>query len=142
MVDHEIPGAVPPERPKLVDRIREVAGAVPRKSIVVPEWDGVELFFTPMTIGDMRAVDERKPKDLHDKNLILLIMKAKYEDGRAAFTMGDKNYLETEADYIVVQRVATFMYNVAMPEGKTDREMVDGQKAVLAERPTSGSATS
>lgn len=136
------PEPVAPAAPvaRLVDRIRE-KNSDGRKSIIVPEWDGVELFFSRMTIGDMRSVKDRSPKDDYDRNLMLLIHKARYADGSPAFTMGDKHYLETEADLPVVQRVIGFMFTVAMPPGSTDAGMVAEKKKEIEGTPTASSVT-
>ena len=73
------------ERP--IDRVRQAYGGATR-SMKVPEWGGLELFFGPLTTADMEAVDARDPKSSYDRNLILLIYKAKDADGKPLFGMG------------------------------------------------------
>ena len=96
----------------------------------MPEWDNMDLYFGPMTVADIEAIEERDPKSGHERNLILLVHKAKNADGKPLFQMGDVHHLKTEADWIVLQRVFAFMFETALSPEEA-REKIDSD-------PTSG----
>lgn len=106
---------------KPIDRIRK-AYRDRRRSIEVPEWDGLELFFSPLTTADVAAADDRMQdrdgkepaKHRHERNIYLLIATAELEDGSPAFRLGDKAFLMTEAEYAVIQRLVGFLYSTSM----------------------------
>jgi hypothetical protein len=81
----------------------------------------------------MQYVEAREPKDTWERDLILLIHKAQDEDGGPLFAIGDKHYLLTEADFVVVRRVVNFMFLTAM----TNKEDQEEARAQVATDPTS-----
>lgn len=105
---------------KAIDIIRR-ASRSERKCIEVPEWEGLKLYFAKLTTADVQSVAERNPKDVIERNMYLMIAKAQDEDGAPAFELGDRHFLNSEADFLVVQRVVNFMFesaSVTMDEAK------------------------
>src|SRR5512143_1272294 len=94
--------------PRAIDVIRQ-STTDQRRSIVVPEWNNLELFFSRLTSSDIASVADRDPKSPQERDLLLLMRKARDRDGRPVFQMGDLHYLMTEADWFVLQKVVTFM---------------------------------
>lgn len=109
---------------RAIDKIRASYNAAQRQ-LVVPEFDGLELFFSRLTTADMQAVLAREPKDSYEQDLVLLIHKAKDAEGKPAFQMGDLHYLKTEADYVVLRRIIGFMYEAAMLTEKEAKEQIE-----------------
>lgn len=101
-----------PQQPRAIDVIRRCS-VEQRRSIKVPEWEGLELFFGKITVADMQAVEEREPKTPQERNVILVIHKAQDKAGKPVFSFGDMHYLVTEADFVVLQRVWNFMFESA-----------------------------
>jgi len=97
---------------KAIDAIRS-AQSNSIRSLVVPEWGDLELFFTKLTIADQEAVEAREPKTPYDRQILMVIHKARDGEGAPLFQMGDAHYLKTEADFLVFQRVVKFMYETA-----------------------------
>jgi hypothetical protein len=114
-----------------IDQIR-AAFRRAKRSLAMPELGGLVFWFGPVTPADMQAVEDRKPKDHHDRNLILLIHKAESETGKPLFQMGDLHYLKTECDYVVLQKVVNFMFDTI-----TDEEA----KTAVETDPTSASVS-
>ena len=63
----------------------------------------------PVTIGDMKWAEARKPKTEYDHNLYLIIRKAKDANGTPLFQVGDKQSLETEVSMAGLIRVVQAM---------------------------------
>lgn len=120
------------ESPRAIDRIRSASTAARRK-IVVPEWGNLELYFDRLTVSDMEAITDQEPKSTFDRNIRLLVHKAKDADGKPVFSSGDVVYIKTEADYLIVQRVIGFMFETAYGT-------VEEAKEQLREDPISDSA--
>lgn len=110
-----------------IDRVRQAYGGATR-SLKIPEWEGMELFFGPLTTADMEAVEERNPKNTYDRNIVLLIHKAKDSEGKPLFGMGDKTYLRVEGDFVVLQRIISFMFGTTFD--------LDAAKKEVEENPT------
>jgi len=106
-----------PEAPtftRAVDQIRHFS-ARDRQSITIPEWGDLTFYFTKLTVNDWEGVSERDPKTPLERNMLLLALKAQGEDGKPVFQMGDMHALRSEADFTVVQRLITFMFQSSMP---------------------------
>ena len=124
-----------------IDMVRQ-SYASARRSIVIPEWAGLELFFFPLTTADQEAIEARMrdeegliPEDRSlDKRIYLVIAKAQLEDGTPAFKFGEFGYLKKEADFLVLNRVVTAMYSASMPMHDSE-----AAKKKLEETPTSDS---
>ena len=99
---------------KAIDRVRNAYQAK-RRSIVVPEWEDMELFFGPLTVEDMVSIESRLSTngtgegEQYERSILMLIHKAKTKEGRAVFNFGDKKVLMSEADLVVINRVVAFM---------------------------------
>jgi len=111
-----------PPRRRAIDQIRRVFSHQ-MSEITVPEWadeDGTPLsiFFAPMTVADFEVLqlgsgdpaDGESVESFHDRNLRLVLHKARDKEGRPLFESGDILTLKREAHYPVVQRVISFMY--------------------------------
>lgn len=86
---------------------------------------GLTLHFPPLTTASMQAVADRmgnKPEQVsnetwwHEKNVLLLIQQAQLEDGKKAFSFGDKAHLLSEVPYPILQKMVTAMYAAALPD--------------------------
>ena len=99
---------------KAIDRVRNAYQAK-RRSIVVPEWENMELFFGPLTVDDMVSIESRVSSngtgegEQYERSILMLIHKARTKEGTAVFHFGDKKVLMSEADLIVINRVIAFM---------------------------------
>lgn len=112
-----------------IDVIRRCS-SLNRRSITIPEWEDMTLYFGKITVADWDGVEARNPKSDMERNLLLLISMARLEDGTPAFQGGDKMYLEREADFAVLQRVLNFMYEGAY-------EGLEQAEAAITENPIS-----
>jgi hypothetical protein len=94
-----------------IDSVRSAYQAKRRK-LVVPEWDNLEMHFGPLTVADMESVKTRvkDPDSDYERNVLLLIHKARDAEGKALFAFGDKLVLMKEADLVVLQRAINFMW--------------------------------
>lgn len=104
---------------KAIDIIRQ-ASQTARRSIEIPEWrdpDGhpLVLWFGRLTAADLQAIEERQPRDHHERNVLLLIHKAQDEGGQPIFEFGDRLALLREADFVVLQRIIAFMFERTYP---------------------------
>ena len=103
---------------KVVDKAAKHFNDIPMRSITIAEWE-TDVYFRPITVGDMKWVELRKPKTEYDSNLLLLIRKAKDADGVKMFEPGDKQKLEDETDMSILARLMAFMAE-DVPRGKTE----------------------
>jgi hypothetical protein len=118
--------------PRPIDRVRQHFAGEDR-TLTIPEWK-LTLHFGKVTLADIRGVRDRAPKDLNEQNVFLLISKARLDDGQPAFQMGDKHFLMTEADAMVMHRVINFMLEAAYTG-------VDEAKRAIEADPTSASGS-
>lgn len=125
---------------KAIDRVREAAVSALR-SITIPEWGDLTLHFGKLTIADQEAVEARTPKTAYERQLIMLIHKAKMEDGTPAFQMGDMHYLRNEADFVVVQRIVAFMYQTAF-ERKGTQDPAQAAEGIKNDPPSASDSSS
>lgn len=97
------------------------------RSIEVPEWNGLKLYFTPLTTADMQVAGSqgKDTEDHHDRNIRLLINKAMDEQGKPLFRQGDAHHLK-QANYEVLQRVIGFMYETAFTKVEDAQKAVEG----------------
>jgi hypothetical protein len=117
---------------KAIDIIRR-ATSNERRSIEVPEWENLKLYFTRLSTLDIQSTSERNPKDVIERNIYLLIAKAQLEDGTPAFELGDRHFLLT-ADFMIVQRLIGFMFETASVA-------LEDAKAAIKGDPTSAPAS-
>ena len=116
-----------------------------REALAVPEWpaaDGtpLEIFFTPITAANMNEVNTRTsvmdpitgiPKPtatVHERNIVLFIMKARDDANAPLFQWGDKDALLAESDYAVITRVVQAMNDCGAVRALAS---VDEAKAIL-----------
>ena len=90
---------------KAIDKVVAAYENTPKRSVVVPEWGGMEVFFNPVTVADMKAVEAQNPKTEYDHNLYLIIRKAKDAEGKGLFQPGDKSKLESRVDMAALIRL-------------------------------------
>lgn len=95
--------------PRTIDIIRRCS-ALDRRKMTIPEWDNLDLYFGKITVADWDTVEARNPETNMDRNILLIITKAKLEDGSPAFSMADRHQIRAEADLTVLQSVINFMY--------------------------------
>lgn len=107
----------------VMDRVRAHARTTEVRQIVVPEWGDetgpLVVFHTPVTLGDLEAARsgaDGKPNGDMRANAELVCLKACDKDGRALFRRIDALALMSEADPVVVLRVAGMMTSGPTPE--------------------------
>lgn len=120
--------------PRLIDKVLAHHRAS-RTKVEVPEW-GVDIYFGPLTTSDMIAARARAgsstdedgnpvvdPGAEEQRRLVLLVAKAEFEDGTAAFNYGDIEVLKTRAHWSILQRLIAAMYQSSVrtvAEGKDE----------------------
>ena len=107
-----------------IDKVRNAYQAKRRK-YVVKEWDGLEMYFGPLTAEDMESVKSRvkDPDSDYEQNVLLLIHKARDKEGKPLFVYGDKLTLMKESDLVVLQQAINFMWS-GVPSMDEAREEV------------------
>ena len=87
-----------------------------RRCLVVKEWvdeelypEGLPMWFPPITIDTMQAVEVRGPKDNLERQLLMMVLNATDEGGSPLFQVGDVHVLRTETEYSILQRIFDFM---------------------------------
>jgi hypothetical protein len=91
-----------------------------RREIHVPEWD-VTLFTRNLTLENKGLWLKRADGDSTEYMVYAVIYGLEYEDGSAAFDVGDKLQLKSHVDPDVVTRLATFVLETSGPT-EEDRE--------------------
>ncbi len=103
---------------RLIDRIIAKA-ATGKRSLVIPEWDGVELFFEPLNRAEMEeATKNAGDRPVTTQSLFLLVHMAKDAEGNRVFKQSDIEALRTKADLGVLTRVEAFMWGTVLPSDK------------------------
>ena len=107
-----------------IDAVRK-AYTAKRRKLVVPEWGDLEMYFGPLTVDDMESVNSRvrDEKSAYERNVLLMIHKARDRDGSSLFAFGDKKVLEREADLLVMQRVINFIYEGVLDSDEAVEEV-------------------
>ena len=110
---------------KAIDRVRN-AYREKRRMIAVPEWENLELYFGPLTVEDVVSVDARTngKDDRYERNILMLIHKARTKEGKAVFGFGDKKVLMSEADLVVINKIVAFMWE-NVPDLEEAREEIE-----------------
>lgn len=103
-----------------------------RRSIVMKEWGGAEVWFGKLVANDMLSVEERSPKNHIERNLILLTMKAENKDGTPLFGVGDLHALKSRIPWTQLSALIAFMYESMAMGGK------EAAAAVAENPPSSG----
>lgn len=129
----------PAAAPRTIDLIRAHFSSklVP---VEVPEW-GLTLWFGPLTMADFEVVSVTAGERAEERNVRLLISKARLQDGTPAFAPGDLHYLRTEAQARVITRLVNAMYEVGAVTKEAAEEAVGNSTGseAIADSP-SGSA--
>jgi len=101
----------------LKERVRKHADPERVRRLEVPEWgdeSGKPLVITygMVTLGDLAKVHELEGANApwQKQAARIVVMKARDEDGKPLFAMGDAHFLMTEASPGVVNRIAISMY--------------------------------
>jgi hypothetical protein len=90
-----------------ISRVRAHFDSLAPKTIIVPEWDGLQIYTTPVTIADQTAIYKgNADADIYEICIEALIVKAKDADGKPLFTIADRPALRNRADPAVIARVA------------------------------------
>lgn len=99
-----------------------------RRSIQIPEIerDGkpLELFFSPLTVGDRIKVRDMKAKDDLEFEILLIIVKCRLEDGSQAFTVADKTTLLRKVDWNIIHRIADAVTDVTLGQVEKNSEAI------------------
>lgn len=102
----------------IIDAARLHFRADERRRIEVPEWGTpgapLVLFAAPVTLADKKLLHTRyKDGGLQEMYVHALILKARTEDDKPAFTLEDKRTLMTAVAPGVVERIAAEIMHVA-----------------------------
>lgn len=107
----------------LIDRVRAHARPTLVRQISVPEWgEGGEplvIYFTPVSLGDLeeaRKAPDGKPHGDMRANAELVCIKAADAAGKPLFRRIDALSLMTDADPVVVLRIAGQMTSGPTPD--------------------------
>lgn len=94
-----------------------------RKAITVPEWGDLEVWFGPVTTVTMEQVDERKPHNNLERQLLMLVTMATDKGGKPLFEFGDREYLKSETEFTVLQRVFDFMLSSWVEKAEAEKRI-------------------
>lgn len=120
-----------------IDQIRQ-AFSSKMQMIAIPEWpdeDGkpMEFYFGPMTAADMDVLSAVFDKDSKvpqiDRDLTLLVHKARDINGLPMFLDVDKPYLKSQALLYVLRRLLNFMWvgpAITVEEAQDEIKNADG----------------
>lgn len=123
---------------RAIDRARS-AWTATRDMVEVPEWADdsgtpLEVFFTRLTAADHEAVRAREPKTDADTNVLLLIHKARDEQGKNLFEFGDRHMLLAEVEYAIILRVIGAMLRGRQIASVDEAKTILGDDKALAFR--------
>jgi hypothetical protein len=102
----------------ILDRAELHFAADEQRRIEVPEWGApgapLVLLAAPVTLADKKLLHNRyKDGGLQEMYVHALILKARTEDDKPAFTLEDKRRLMTKVDPGVVERIAQKILHIA-----------------------------
>jgi hypothetical protein len=109
---------------RAIDKVRAAFSRALRP-LEIPEW-GLTLYFGPLTVAEMEAVEKRQPKTPYERNLFLLVSAARDADGKPVFQQTDIYTLQTEATIEVIGRIIAFMWKDDSGQGAA-KELGEGQ---------------
>lgn len=109
---------------KALDRLRAHSGAGERRSVEVPELDGEKVFFSRLTGAIHGKVEEREPSNAIDRNVLLLIFMAEYENGDKVFQPGDRMELMNTIEWSAISRLINFMWEPNFDDGDEAEELI------------------
>lgn len=89
-----------------ISRVRAHFDALAPKVIIVPEWDGLQIHTTPVTIAERGRIYGKADANDHELICRILIVKAKDANGQPLFTQADLPALMHHSSPEVVVRVA------------------------------------
>ena len=95
-----------------IDRVTAHFSKIGTRKIVVPEWEGLEIHYTPITVGERKAIYARG-EDAESIMVNTIIEKAKDADGKPLFVLEDSARLFQKADATIIQRIASEMFVTA-----------------------------
>lgn len=121
---------------RAIDKIR-AAFVQARRQIHVKEW-GLDIYIRRFTMGDIAAVRVLAPDNGDAQNVHLLCRVAEDADSKPLFQLGDFDHLMNGTDYLVVQRVISFMFASTYA---TLEAAVEDQRKQLDTDPPSASVT-
>ena len=99
-----------------IDIVKKHYESLGTRSIRVPEWDNLEIFVKPFTLGEqshlynVQTDPKRSQFDLYAETIII---KARDAKGRRLFADADINAMMGAADQQVVERVAAEIVEVS-----------------------------
>ena len=99
-----------------IELVKKHYASLGTRSIRVPEWDNLEIFVKPFTLGEqselyqVQTVPKRSQFDLYAATIII---KARDANGNRLFADADIKAMMGAADQAVVERVATEIVEVS-----------------------------
>ena len=101
---------------EITDRIRAHFQSLGVREFIVPEWDNLTIYSTPVTLAERHRIYAGVKSD-NDYEVLakIIITKAQDKDGAKLFTIADKPALLNAADSSVLIRVAAEIMNGGAP---------------------------
>ena len=113
---------------RAIDRLKKSVDMTPqRKSVELPDGSEFEYWVSPMTLKERKAAQKQaKTDDPNDYALVLLVSKAKDENGTQLFAPGDLADLRNEMPATVVEQLMLqLLVSEEVEEEDTDLKSID-----------------
>lgn len=90
------------------------------KSMAVPEWGGLQVYWKPLTLFEKRRIfpPGRQPEQTVSADV--LIHKAMDQEGKPLFTLADREQLMRQVDQYVIDKIASKIL-----AGASDRDAIE-----------------
>lgn len=102
-----------------IDQLRVAMDRCQTKVVVA----GVEMYFTPLTYADVANAAARNPGSDEEKNLYLLILKAKDAEGKPLFSWADLPILKTQVPATRLNEAMMAMYGASITQEDAEAEL-------------------
>ena len=124
---------------KALDRLKKSVSMKPqRRSVELPDGSEFEFYMTPLTLAERsRAQKQAKSDDATDFALQLLVTKARDENNRPLFTVGELAELRNELPASVVEALMLQLIGEAEEEEDEAVDMKSAEDGSEEGQPTS-----
>ena len=112
---------------RAIDRLKSTVSMKPQlKSVEMPDGSDFQYWVTPMTLAERaKAQKQAKTDDASDYALVLLVNKARNENGEPLFAPGDLAALRNEMPATVVEQLMLQLLVQEEQEEATDFKSVE-----------------
>ena len=123
---------------KALDRLKKsVSMKAARRVVDLPDGSEFEFYMTPLTLAERaRAQKQAKSDDATDFALQLLVTKARDENGRALFNVGELAELRNELPASVVEALMLQLIGEAEQEEEEEVDMKSAESGAEEGQPT------